>query len=39
MTYRNLPIMETSFINWVFPHTGGIRCPSYVYSALAHMRC
>jgi len=39
VTYRNLSIAETSFINWVFPHAGGIRCPSYAYSALAHVRC
>jgi hypothetical protein len=36
---RNLSITETSFIKWVFPHAGGIRCPSYPYSELAPVRC
>src|SRR5207245_7955014 len=39
VTNRNLSTTETSFINWFFPHAGGIRCPSYAYSALTHVRC
>ena len=39
VTYRNLSITEISFINWVFPHAGGIQCPSYVCFALAHVLC
>ncbi len=39
MANRNLSTTETSFINWVFPHAGGIRCPSNPYSALVLVRC
>ena len=39
LTNRNLSTTEIPFVSWVFPHAGGIRCPSYVYSALAHVRC
>ena len=39
VTYRNLSTSETSFVSWVFPNPGGIRCPSYVYFALAHVHC
>jgi hypothetical protein len=39
VTNRNLSTAETSFIDLVFPHAGGNRCPSYAYFALAHVRC
>lgn len=39
LTYRNLSITDTSFISWVLPIEGGIRWPSSVYSALAHVHC
>jgi hypothetical protein len=39
VTYRNLSITETPFVSWSFRTQGGLRCRSYVYSALAHVHC